>query len=74
MEIESFMIPLFKISSDSQALHHNCVDRFMINEEVLSSVYILSKCKYFFYSFSNVSLLALIMGVNNFKFIDYLNK
>ena len=63
-----------QISSDSQALHHNCPDRFKINEEVLSSVYLLSKCKYFLYSFSNVSLLALIMGANDFQFIDYLNK
>jgi hypothetical protein len=63
-----------QISSNSQSLHHNCTDRFKINEEVLSSVYLLSKCKYFLYSFSNVSLLALIMGAQNFKFIDYLNK
>ncbi len=63
-----------KISSNSQSLHHNCSNRFEINEEVLSSVYLLSTCKYFLYSFSNVSLLALIMGINNFKFIDYLNK
>jgi hypothetical protein len=62
------------ISCDSQSLHHNCSNRSQINEEVLSSVYLLSKCNYFLYSFSNVSLLALIMGVNNFKFIDYLNK
>ena len=63
-----------QISSNSQSLHHNCLDRSKINEEVLSSVYLLSTCKYFLYSFSNVSLLALIMGVNNFKFMDYLNK
>ena len=63
-----------QISSNSQSLHHNCFDRSRINEEVLSSVYLLSKCNYFLYSFSNVSLLALIMGINNFKFIDYLNK
>lgn len=63
-----------EISSNSQSLHHNCLDRSKINEEVLSNVYLLSKCNYFLYSFSNVSLLALIMGVKNFKFIDYLNK
>lgn len=63
-----------QISSNSQSLHHNCLDRSKINEEVLSSVYLLSKCKYFLYSFSNVSLLALIMGSQDFKFIDYLNK
>ena len=62
------------ISHNSQALHHNCTNRSQINEEVLSSVYLLSGCSHFLYSFSNVSLLALIMGANNFKFIDYLNK
>lgn len=63
-----------QISNGSQSLHHNCSDRSQINEEVLSSVYLLSKCSYFLYSFSNVSLLALIMGVNNFQFINHLNK
>ena len=62
------------ISSGSKSIHHNCSDRAKINEEVLSSVYLLSECPHFLYSFSNVSLLALIMGVNNFKSIDYLNK
>lgn len=61
------------ISKDSQPLHHNCVNRSKINEEVLSSVYLLSKCKNFLYSFSNVSYLSLIVGSNNFKFIDHLN-
>lgn len=63
-----------QISSGSQSIHHNCSNRLQINEEVLSSVYLLSKCNYFLYSFSNVSLLALIMGIDNFKFIDYINK
>lgn len=63
-----------QISSGSKSIHHNCLNRSQINEEVLSSVYLLSECSHFFYSFSNVSLLALIMGANNFKFIDYLNK
>ena len=63
-----------QISSGSESIHHNCFNRSQINEEVLSSVYLLSKCSHFLYSFSNVSLLALIMGVNNFQFVDYLNK
>ena len=63
-----------QISSGSQSIHHNCFNRSQVNIEVLSSVYLLSNCKYFLYSFSNVSLLALILGVNNFQFIDYLNK
>jgi len=62
------------ISDNQQSIHHNCLNRSQVNEEVLSSVYLLSKCKYFLYSFSNVSLLALIMGIDNFNFIDYLNK
>jgi len=63
-----------QISSGSQSIHHNCFNRSQINEEVLSSVYLLSKCSHFLYSFSNVSLLSLIMGVNNFQFVNYLNK
>jgi len=63
-----------QISSGSQSIHHNCSNRSQVNIEVLSSVYLLYNCKYFLYSFSNVSLLALILGVNNFQFIDYLNK
>lgn len=63
-----------QISSGSQSIHHNCSNRSQVNEEVLSSVYLLSKCNHFLYSFSNVSLLTLIMGVNNFQFVDYLNK
>lgn len=63
-----------QISSGSQSIHHNCSDRYQVNEEVLSSVYLLSKCSHFLYSFSNVSLLALILGINDFQSIDYLNK
>jgi len=63
-----------QISSGSQSIHHHCSNRSQINEEVLSSVYLLSNCSHFLYSFSNVSLLALIIGANDFYFIDYLNK
>lgn len=63
-----------QISSGSRSIHHNCTNRSQVNEEVLSSVYLLSKCGHFLYSFSNVSLLALIIGINDFKSIDYLNK
>ncbi len=63
-----------QISSGSQSIHHNCLNRSQVNEEVLSSVYLLSKCSHFLYSFSNVSLLALIIGINDFEFIDYLNR
>ena len=60
------------ISTDSNPLH-NLPNRDIINEEVLSSVFILSRCSHFLYSFSNVSLLALIMGVNNYQTIANLN-
>jgi len=63
-----------QISSGSQSIHHHCSNRSQINEEVLSSVYLLSNCSNFLYSFSNVSLLTLIIGANDFQFIDYLNK
>jgi len=63
-----------QISSGSQSIHHHCSNRPQVNEEVLSSVYLLSNCSYFLYSFSNVSLLALIIGANDYRFIDYLNK
>jgi hypothetical protein len=62
------------MSEDSQPLHHNTPIRSKLNEQVLSSVYMLSKCNHFLYSFSNVSLLALTMGANNFKSITNINK
>lgn len=62
------------ISTDNQPLHHNCENRDKINEEVLSNVYLLSKCKNFLYSLSNVSLLSLIMGSNNFQSINCINQ
>lgn len=61
------------ISNDKQPLHLNASNRFQINEEVLSNVYLLSCCGSLLYSFSNVSLLALILGVHNFKTIHHLN-
>lgn len=60
--------------SDNDVPLHTLPDRDRINEEVLSNVYLLSKCKHFLYSFSNVSLLALIMGANDFQTIMNLNQ
>lgn len=62
-----------KISNNKQPLHLNTPNRSLINQEVLSNVYLLSCCNSLLYSFSNVSLLALIMGVNNFNIIHHLN-
>ena len=66
---------MLTISEDSQPLHHNIRKRkrARINEEVLSSVYLLSKCRHLLYSFSNVSLLALIMGVHNLESFRNIN-
>jgi hypothetical protein len=61
-----------RMSEDGTPLHR-LSDRDVVNEEVLSNVYILSRCKHFLYSFSNVSLLALIMGANTQKTIVNLN-
>ena len=59
--------------SDDGTPLHRLPDRDVVNEEVLSNVYILSRCKHFLYSFSNVSLLALIMGANTQVTIVNLN-
>jgi len=61
------------ISNNKQPLHLNTSNRSLINQEVLSNVYLLSCCGSLLYSFSNVSLLALIIGVYNFKTIQHLN-
>jgi hypothetical protein len=61
------------ISNNKEPLHLSTYDRPKINEEVLSNVYLLSCCGSFLYSFSNVSLLALIMGVHNFETFYHLN-
>ena len=61
-----------RMSEDGTPLHR-LSDRDVVNEEVLSNVYILSRCKHFLYSFSNVSLLALIMGANTQETIVNLN-
>jgi hypothetical protein len=64
---------MIHISSNDFPLH-NLPNRDIINEEVLSSVFILSRCNHFLYSFSNVSLLALIMGANHHHTILNLNQ
>lgn len=62
------------ISHDSSPLHLDPnKDRKIINQEVISQVYLLSRCKYFLYSFSNVSHLAGIWGINNHVFRNNLN-
>lgn len=60
------------ISLDRQPIHF-IEDRSSINLEVMTDVYLLSKCRYFLYCFSNVSYSALVLGANDFKDIDCIN-
>jgi len=62
------------ISNNEGAIHFNQThDRNRVNYEVLSDTYLLSKCKKLLYCYSNVSQLALIMGINEFNKIKLLN-
>ena len=61
------------ISLDGKPIHR-IPDRSNINKDLMMDIYLLSKSKYFLYSFSNVSYLALIMGINNFKKIKCINE
>lgn len=54
------------ISKNGKPIHFKR-NRKMINKEVIKDCFILSKCPYFIYSFSNVSYLALTMGINKFE-------
>lgn len=60
------------ISHDGQPLH-TTNNRQKINLEVMSDVYLLSKCDYILYSFSNVSFLALSMIENHNKKLININ-
>jgi hypothetical protein len=62
-----------KISFDGRPLHF-IDDRTELNKELMIDVYLLSESKYFLYCFSNVSYLALTMGINNFKKIKCINE
>lgn len=61
------------ISKDGRPLHFTN-DRTKINKELMTDVYLLSQAKFFLYCFSNVSYLALTMGINNFKKIECINE
>lgn len=56
-----------KIFSKNGKPIHFKRNRKNINQEVIRDCLTLSKCPYFIYSFSNVSYLALTMGVGDFK-------
>lgn len=59
-----------KISSNGKPIHLRYF-RNHLNEQVVEDIYLLSKCPYFLYSSSNVSYLALIVGLCNFKEFEY---
>lgn len=61
------------ISFDGRPLHF-IDDRTKLNKELMTDVYLLSESKYFLYCFSNVSYLALTIGINNFKKIKCINE
>lgn len=61
------------ISLDSKPIHF-IDNRIDINKQLIKDVYLLSQSPYFLYSFSNVSYLALTMGIKNFKKINCLNE
>jgi hypothetical protein len=58
------------ISYNGDPIHFSN-NKEIINKEVLIDVYLLSNCHYFLYCFSNVSFLALTLGVD--KIIDFKN-
>jgi len=62
------------ISNNEGAIHFNQKhNKSRVNYEVLSNAYLLSKCKTLLYCYSNVSQLALIMGINELNKIKLLN-
>jgi hypothetical protein len=61
------------ISKDGRPIHFDLSNRKKLNQELMIDVYLLSKSKYFLYCFSNVSYLALIMGIHDFDKIDCVN-
>jgi hypothetical protein len=62
------------ISLDRNPIHF-CEkrERWLIDKEVMADIYLLAMSNYFLYSFSNVSYLALTVGINGFKKIYCIN-
>jgi hypothetical protein len=61
------------VSSGNSAVHFSNDNRYQVHFEALQTAYLLSRSKMFMYCFSNLSHFALILGVNNFKYINNLN-
>jgi len=61
-------------SSDGSPIHlYSKYPSDLLYREVLRDCYIISKCKYFMYCFSNVSFLAMIMGIDTFSEVQCIN-
>jgi hypothetical protein len=60
------------ISKDNRPIHF-IEDRTEINKQVMIDINTLTKCPYFLYNYSNVSYLALTIGINKFKAIHCIN-
>ena len=60
------------ISQNGRPIHF-VQDRRRINREAMLDILSLSRCSYFIYNHSNLSYLALTIGLNNFKIIECLN-
>jgi hypothetical protein len=59
--------------SHNQMPIHFTKNRAIIDWQAITDAYLLSKCKYFAYSFSNLSHLALTFGAPNFIALQNLN-
>jgi hypothetical protein len=62
-----------RISTNGKAIHLKSF-RKNLNREMIEDVYLLSKCPYILYSKSNVSYLAVIIGLEWYKFIAYVGE
>jgi len=60
------------VSKDDRPIHF-IEDRTEINKQVMMDINTLVKCPYFLYNYSNVSYLALTIGINKFKAIHCVN-
>lgn len=58
------------ISENGKPFFYDNADRTIVNKEVVLDLYLLANCKYFLYSFSNVSYTALTIGYKNFLKIE----
>ncbi len=64
-------VPEHIISTNGLPIHLRFL-RGEINAQVIEDMFLLSKCKYFLYSMSNVSYFALVLGINNFEEFAYI--